>query len=42
VPLDETARTVARFTAPLIPVTLPRDPNMQEAAFDALVDVLAG
>lgn len=42
VPLDETARTVARFTAPLAPVTLPRDPALQDAAFRRLVDVLAG
>ncbi len=42
VPLDDTVRSIARFTAPLTPVKMPRDPQLQEAAFRQLVDVLAG
>ncbi len=42
VSLEETARSIGKFTAPLVPVTLPRDPGRQGAAFKRLVDVLAG
>lgn len=42
VSLDETVRSIATFTAPLSPVKLPRAPQSQAAAFDRLLDVLAG
>lgn len=42
VPLAETARSIAKFTQPLAPVMLPRDPARQDAAFRQLIDVLAG
>lgn len=42
VSLEETARSIGKFTAPLVPVALPRDPGRQGAAFKRLVDVLAG
>ena len=42
VSLEETARSIAKFTEPLTPVKLPRDPAAQGAAFKQLVDVLAG
>lgn len=42
VSLDETVRSIAKFTAPLTPVKLPRASELQDAAFERLVDVLAG
>lgn len=42
VSLEETARSIRKFTHPLSPVTMPRDPALQEAAFQRLVHVLAG
>ncbi len=42
VSLEETARSIGKFTHPLAPVTMPRDPALQEATFERLVHVLAG